>query len=707
MAKIPQYNRSVTPQNTPYSYIQSNATPEAFGANVSNAMKGLGDAGLDFAGNIATIKANYDKTKLIEFSNFIDNWSNENLYDKDNGYFNKTGKEAMGKSPEMMESFDKYADEYIAKAGFTGGWEQTARNIVQQKRNTIERYVETHDKQETDKWQDAVYTDAITNIFSKAIQGRNNPNDLSMFYRDGMTILDNYAATKGWDKDPEMLAIKKKEYEGNFHAQILDALLAEGSLKAGAYFEKNKESFSPEIQNRYLQRIHTEEVSYAARATAETLITKTPEEAYKIIDGIKNIDVRNATEQEYNRLLRHQDIVQRENDIKKSNEIMQKIYAAYENGGDISSIMREVNVSDMSLEQKEKIYKNLKGMQELEGVGNNWADYNILLDMAAFNNEEFKNINPANYSLTKEQYNKIVEMQRKAANNEYTPEVEMKKAIKGMYNPNFNIQGSDGLHRSEYEEEVIRFLSKVERMQGRAFDFKNTEQLQAILKGFDYKDPNAVNKNIDETKELFARAKKHGEVYDLMAREYMYFKGQNKREPSPEEIFDMAKRSYNTVENSWKEREKGKLNDAQALYKNISSTVPKKGETKVLTYYADVRIPQISRELGIPLQVTSRYRAGDSGGHGKGRKCDVGMAALNNAQRQAVFERMLSDPAVGSIGTSDPLLLKRYMPNNKIRDLREYDANYKKSHPNTTMNHVNHIDISFDTRYGGATQGRM
>ena len=83
------------------------------------------------------------------------------------------------------------------------------------------------------------------------------------------------------------------------------------------------------------------------------------------------------------------------------------------------------------------------------------------------------------------------------------------------------------------------------------------------------------------------------------------------------------------------------------------------------------------------------------------------MAALNVAQRQLVFEKMLADPAVASIGTSDPALLKKYNnPRNpKIRDLREYDANYKKSHPNTTMNHVNHIDISFDTRFGGTTQG--
>ena len=32
---------------------------------------------------------------------------------------------------------------------------------------------------------------------------------------------------------------------------------------------------------------------------------------------------------------------------------MQKVYAAYDNGEDIYSIMREVNTSNMSLEQKE------------------------------------------------------------------------------------------------------------------------------------------------------------------------------------------------------------------------------------------------------------------------------------------------------------------------------------------------------------------
>lgn len=719
MVRIPQYNRSVAPQNTPLGYVKDNADSIAFGVNVTEAMKGASDALGKVGEGIFDLKEQYDKAKVLEISNMIDDYVNTTLRDKENGYLYKMGKEAMGKSPEVMDGYDKYVDDVISKSGVYGYQESQLRNIAAQKRINLENYSEAHDKQQTDKWRDSVYTDALSNVFSKAINGRNNPEDLEKYKKDGMTILDNYALDKGWYNDPEIYAIKKKEFEEGYHSQILDAYIAEGSLKSREYFEKNKDVFSPEKRNNYLKTIHAEEVNYQARATAEILVTKTPDEAYKEIDAIENLDVRNATENEYNRLLRHKENIQKQVDMQKSNEFMQRVYSAYENGEDVSVIMRDVNSSNMSVEQKEKIYDNIKKMQELEGAGNNWADYNILLDMAAYNNEEFKTINPANYNLTKEQYNKIVEMQRKAGLNEYTPEVEMKKALGDL--DGFNLfQTNDGLKMGEYKNEVVKFLSQVERMQGEAFDFKNTQQLDAILAGFNYKDeswkdnPNLTKeqkkaaKNLDETRELFARAKKHGEAYELMAKEYMLFKGQNKREPNPQEFYDMAKRSYNTIENAWKQRDMGKLNQAEGIYDSVSSVTPKKGETKVLTYYADTRIPQISRELGIPLEITSRYRAGDKGSHGKGRKCDVGMANLNVAQRQRVFEKFLSEPAIASIGTSDPVLLRRYNnpPNPKIRDLRVYDTNYKKAHPDTTMNHVNHIDISFDTRYGGDAQGK-
>lgn len=703
MPRIPQYERSVAPQNTPSGYVQANVTPETFGAGIGKALNNIAQAGLYAADEMTRLKERYDRTKLFELSNTLDNWSFENLHDKDKGYLYKTGKDAMGKSQDILNNYDKYSSEVLSKYSFMGQYETQARSIIQGKRRSIQYYAEAHDKKESDKWQDSVFSDAISNVLSKAYMGRNNEPDLIKFHNDGYTVLDNYAITKNLSE--EQISMLKKDFDAKFHSQILNGYLAEGSLKAKGYFEKYKDKFTPEMQTSYIQKIRNEEIDYNARITAQSLIGKSTEDAYKYIDNIQNTNERNAVESEYNRLLRHQSIIQEQKDAQLSNEIMQKVFYAFDKGENISEIMREVNISDMSLDQKEKIYSNLKTMQELQGVGNNWADYNILLDMATYNNEQFKKVNPANYNLTKEQYNSILEMQRKSVNNEYTPETELRKAIDGMYS-GFNWQTKNGIQKSEYEEEVIKYLAKVERMQGKAFDLHNKAQLEAIMKGFEYKNPNVSNANLDETKELFTRAKKHGEAYDLMAREYMLFKSENKREPNPEEMYEMAKRTYNTIENNYRANNMSILKDEQGLYQNVSNTTPKKGETKILTYYADVRIPQISREIGIPLRVTSRYREDDSGGHGKGRKLDIGMSTFNENQRIKVFERLLSDKGVASIGTSDPVLLKRFnSPQNpKIRDLREYDTNYKKKHPNTTMNHVNHIDVSLDTRYGGDEQ---
>ncbi|MCD7739967.1 MAG: hypothetical protein LUH11_01270, partial [Candidatus Gastranaerophilales bacterium] len=498
-----------------------------------------------------------------------------------------------------------------------------------------------------------------------------------------------------------------KDFKSKAYEAVLNSYIEEGSLQAKDYFEKHKDDISPEKQAHYIGAIKNNQIRYKAIENANYLATLPPVQAYTQIDAIKDIDERNATESEYNRKLRHQDTIQQQKDIETSNQIMQQVFDAFDKGEDISSIMRQVNAStDMSLEQKEKIYKNLKEMQELQGAGNNWADFEYLKDMAAYNNDEFKNINPANYNLTKAQYQKITDMQRNAANNTYNPEVELQKAIHKV-SSGFNPQTSKGLKRKEYEQGLIKFISKVERMRGKAFNLNNTQELESIIKAFDYKDPNAANKNIDETKELYARALKHGEVYNLMAAEYMNFKGQNKREPTEEEIYEMAKRSYNTIENNWRTRDMGKVNYAEGIYKSVNSTKPKQNETKVLTYYADVRIPQMSRELGIPLKITSRYRPASTSTHSLGRKCDVSMSEHTRAEREKIFEAMLAEPAVASIGTSDPHLLDKYNnpPNPKIRNLKGWDAENAKRHPGTTVNHVNHIDISFDTRYGGDKKG--
>ena len=407
---------------------------------------------------------------------------------------------------------------------------------------------------------------------------------------------------------------------------------------------------------------------------------------------------------EYNRRISQIDKIQKEKDAQAAEAIMQQVFQMQDNGGSISDIMTKVNAADMSLELKLKILGNLKNMQELEQYGNNWADYNYLRDLATTDHEQFMNEIPAAYNLTKEQYQKITDMQRKDKDIQYSTEEQLEKIIDKV-STSFNPFTQHDLWKDKgYKREVLQFLNRLERLQGKAFDINHIDEGEVanLIKGLNYKNPNVQNKNIDEVKELWMRAKNKSDMREAVAKGYTSFKAQYKREPNEAEMYDIVKRGYNWVNTEYKQRGEKKLEDTTTLINNVKAITPKKGETKALTYLADVTIPAIGRKLGVQYTYVdgARYRAGDKGNHGKGLSLDVSMSEhkSNNIRVQS-FEEFASQPHIKSIGTSDEILLKRFKGNSKIKDLREYDRTHG-------TNHINHMHITVDDRYGGKEQGK-
>ena len=121
--------------------------------------------------------------------------------------------------------------------------------------------------------------------------------------------------------------------------------------------------------------------------------------------------------------------------------------------------------------------------------------------------------------------------------------------------------------------------------------------------------------------------------------------------------------------------------------RNISYTTAKPNEQKILTYFADNQIPTISKQLGLKLTITSRYRNQAGSHHSEGRAADVSMSEHNIQNRIKIYERLLALPTVQAIGTSDPNILTRFNGNPKIVDERRYD----KQHG---TNHVNHAHVT-------------
>lgn len=131
------------------------------------------------------------------------------------------------------------------------------------------------------------------------------------------------------------------------------------------------------------------------------------------------------------------------------------------------------------------------------------------------------------------------------------------------------------------------------------------------------------------------------------------------------------------------------------MHKNNSNVAPKAGETKTLTYLADIETPQYAKDLGLAINVTSRYRENNGkykSHHTDGTGMDVSMSEHNSSDKRRIIEKYLNNPRVKAIGTSDPELIrlyknKKYNGINKIVDERNFDAQYG-------TNHVNHIHIT-------------
>lgn len=119
----------------------------------------------------------------------------------------------------------------------------------------------------------------------------------------------------------------------------------------------------------------------------------------------------------------------------------------------------------------------------------------------------------------------------------------------------------------------------------------------------------------------------------------------------------------------------------------------KHGETKELTYFVDSKLPQISKNLGVKLTVTSRYdKRPYTSEHTQGKAFDVSMSEHSGRNREKIVKALLDDPAIKFVSTSDPALLKKYK-NTYGTKLRDFTSTDKK----LGTNHQNHIHVTVNT----------
>lgn len=421
-------------------------------------------------------------------------------------------------------------------------------------------------------------------------------------------------------------------------------------------------------------------MKYNARTTATNIIAsaKDEEDAIKKAENIKDV---NLSDMVVSRVKRHYSDEQHYKDLEQKNALnsfYNKAVEAAQNGTSLS--YDDIpNILDPQDKLSLMNYVNKSGQPEDDG-----EIWESLYDMSVNNAQGFvkEDLNKYRGFLSDSQYQSFKKKQEEIKAGKFYSNIKdddemIKSALKSIG------LSSDGKQKSAFSE--IRALTReFEARKGRKI---TDEELQNITNSLGYKGDDGVQlyKKLEK-----GMAQRVGFTKDVMNDIAYYQSKHNGEMPSDAEKYKIINNRLNkqVQENKTYAQQLIDNRKTQAVtMRNIAYTVPKPHEQKVLTYFADNQIPTISKQLGIKLTVSSRYRNQQGSHHAEGRAADVSMSEHNIKNRIKIYEKLLALPTVQALGTSDPNILAHFAGNRKIVDERKYDRQHG-------TNHVNHVHVT-------------
>lgn len=678
MPQVPEFSRETRLNGTALPYEHYNLTDDMFGGSQAKATMKMSEGFGELANKALKLSEQIDETKMVEMSNKLSQWEENNLYNKDTGYYYMNGKDAVGKSTEVMKNFDEFVNDYKSQNRVSFKNQARMDSIIAAKKARITQGVNAHDFQQTTAWAETEGKTGIDNAIKGMINSRNNPQEMNTHLDSALQIVDWQGDLQKLDADT--INAKKQEIKSNAYSAVLESYIGEGSLKAGEYFNQHKNEINPKLHAKYIASIKSEEMKYNARTTATNIIAsaKDEEDAIKKAENIKDV---NLSDMVVSRIKRHYSDEQHYKDLEQKNALnsfYNKAVEAAQNGTSLS--YDDIpNILDPQDKLSLMNYVNKSGQPEDDG-----EIWESLYDMSVNNAQGFvkEDLNKYRGFLSDSQYQSFKKKQEEIKAGKFYSNIKdddemIKSALKSIG------LSSDGKQKSAFSE--IRALTReFEARKGRKI---TDEELQNITNSLGYKGDDGVQlyKKLEK-----GMAQRVGFTKDVMNDIAYYQSKHNGEMPSDAEKYKIINNRLNkqVQENKTYAQQLIDNRKTQAVtMRNIAYTVPKPHEQKVLTYFADNQIPTISKQLGIKLTVFSRYRNQQGSHHAEGRAADVSMSEHNIKNRIKIYEKLLALPTVQALGTSDPNILAHFAGNRKIVDERKYDRQHG-------TNHVNHVHVT-------------
>ena len=666
MVRIKQYQQQVEAKPVAHEYLKAD-TQGAFGEQLANAYVSLGESVQNVQHAVLRYNDQQNRTKALELSNELYRWEEEKLHSKD-GYYNQFGRNASGKAQAYIDDFDNYARTKAKELGLDGlGSQQYVEFVINQRKEKISRGIMAHDLKQT---QEAEKNEAgllLQNLQNSAIEYRNNDFELDKNLKDIKKASNIYGKTSNLD-DSQIQLLELGNVSDTL-AKVINSALSEGSLRAGALYEKYKDQLTPDMKVKLGDAVNNLNNKYTARDFAQSCFSSglTEQQAFERAYTDTNIESRDSKIAAVNFLYGTRERLEKEQYQKIMDDTLNKIVQT-QNPDDIPA--------DLKPADRKKLLKYC-----INGGTSDGMTYNELFEMSYENADNFAKLNLNQYALnmSDSQLKQLQELQHKISEHGYTTfEMSDVKEVANQFG------FLSGVKKDELADVMNTYVNAEERRRGRKLYDKetstHTDEYAQRMEWFAYQDKDGKNRTYDIIKNFTADKE---EFYDKIASGVLYYAKVNRKMPDA--------KAFNDIVYTWAYKLKNKEKEGIIQYtKNTQGLKPATVEVSnsVIGLYNAVGLKNI--------QPTSAFRAGDPQYHGKGEAVDFPMAnpSVTTQQKIQLVQGLVALNQYYNIkvGTSDPVILNAFKSHvggegKLIQNLTSYDSSHG-------TNHTDHIHIT-------------
>jgi len=662
--KVPVFNLTVSNNPTPTPYKSANVSAEAF-----NTTAGLDDLGRGsiYAGKaIDEIQEQQDKVQAAENANLFDSNTMNVLYDKEKGFYSKSGKSAVDSMQGTLEGLQKAKEDIIGSAQNNRQKGMTSQIIDAKIQNIQERMMQ-YGIQQNQEWKKQTLATTIDNQTQMAVV---NKYDTKAIYSSIGNIRQGIAELSG-ETDPTLLKKMQDEATSKALISVIEGRVGDKALNAKEFFEAHKNDIDPTKWDDVEKIINANDSDVRSRLLADGWLSSgvSEEDAFSKAHQIGDLDLRDATEAQISSVYGKK----RELERQAKQDLEDKVWTQLEKNPDINLIPSSL---DHSTKESMKNFCIKGGKPETDP-----NVYTGLFEMKLNNAGEFAKVDLNQYRgyISNSEYKDLREAQIRFQQHGYTsitPDDDAVAQIVGTFG---------GWNKPKPElvaSQMQNIVQEEERRLGKKY---SKEELPAVEE--------RIGKWLKYSKEgstpfVLEQNKMKAGFYKGLSNDVSYFAKVHGRQPDQKEFQSLLyQRAARTVQSQ----------NSNTYREAVSQTTARPHETKEVTYFADKYLPSLSKQLGIKINVVNggRYNPrakGYSSYHnvnGVSQAVDVSMGEHSTQDREKLFVAQLNNPLVRKIGTSDKDLLKKYGNNPKVENEKSFDAE-------RGTNHVNHMHLTLN-----------